>query len=61
MNVTRIKNNFQREKVHPWNLYKDTIQVDLSKPKFLIAKENRTVLIAKKIDLPVKRSSFFRI
>ena len=42
--------------MHPSNLYKDSIQVDLSNPKFLIAKENRTVLIAKKIDVPVKKS-----
>ena len=47
--------------MHPSNLYKDTVHVDLSKPIFLIAKENTTVLIAKKIDLPVKKLSFFRI
>ena len=47
--------------MHPSNLYKDAIQLDLSNHKFLIVKENRTVLIAKKIDLPVKKSSFFKI
>ena len=47
--------------MNPSNLYKDAIQVDLSNPKVLIAKANSTVLIAKKIDLPVKKSSFFRI